>query len=153
MYAIVVHQIASLPWITWNMRRTHHMRSPSPTLKWLAVVAILGMGLMHIVEASDAFSEAMYKGLLFVANGVGALVVAFGIYRDQRGLGWLLGLVIVGGSVVAYVASRTVGLPGLPAEPDAWFEPMGVAAVVCEGMFIILFASFVATQPERIKAR
>jgi hypothetical protein len=103
-------------------------------------VAILGTGFIHIVEARDSFSDAAYKGLLFVANGLGAVVAAFGIYRNQRVLGWALGLVVAGGALLAYVASRTIGLPGLPAEPDAWFEPMGVASLVCEGLFVVLFA-------------
>jgi hypothetical protein len=115
------------------------MRSPSPALKSLAILAILGTGLIHVVEAREAFGEATYKGLLFVANGLGALVAAAGIYRNQRGLGWGLGLLVAGGALVGYVASRTVGLPGLPAEPDAWFEPMGVASLACEGLFVVLF--------------
>jgi len=115
------------------------MTAPSSTLKWLAIAAILGTGFIHTVEARDAFSEATYKGLLFIANGVGALVAAVGVYRNRREPGWLLGLLVAGGDFFAYVASRTVGLPGLPAEPDAWFEPMGVASLVCEGLFIILF--------------
>ena len=96
------------------------MYSPSRTLKSLAIVAILGTGLIHIMEARDSFSDATYKGLLSVANGLGALV-----------------------------ASRTIGLPGLPAEPDAWFEPMGVASLVCEGLFVVLFA---VTQTRRTGA-
>jgi hypothetical protein len=115
------------------------MTAPSPTLRWLAMAAILGTGLIHLVEARDSFGEAMYKGLLFVANGVGALVAAFGLYRSQREWGWVLGLLVAGGAFLGYVASRTVGLPGLPAEPDAWLEPMGVASLVCEAAFIILF--------------
>ena len=119
------------------------MRSPSAALKSLAILAILGTGLIHVVEAREAFGEATYKGLLFVANGLGALVAAAGIYRNQRGLGWGLGwglgLLVAGGALVGYVASRTVGLPGLPAEPDAWFEPMGVASLACEGLFVVLF--------------
>jgi hypothetical protein len=116
------------------------MTAPSPTLKWLALAAILGTGFIHVAEARDAFGEATYKGLLFVANGLGSLVAAFGIYRNQRESGWLLGLVVAAGAFLGYVASRTVGLPGLPAEPDAWLEPMGVASLVCEALFIILFA-------------
>ena len=115
------------------------MTAPSTTVKWLAIAAILGTGLIHVVEARDAFGEATYKGLLFIANGGGALVAAVGVYRNRREPGWLLGLLVAGGAFLAYVASRTVGLPGLPAEPDAWFEPMGVASLVCEGLFIILF--------------
>ena len=112
----------------------------SSTLKWLAIAAILGTGLIHILEAQDAFGDARYKGILFVANGLGSLVAAFGLYINRRGMGWALGLLVAGGALLAYVASRTVGLPGLPAEPDAWLEPMGVASLVCEGVFVVLFA-------------
>jgi hypothetical protein len=91
------------------------------------------------VEARDAFGDATYKGVLFVGNGIGAVVAAIGIYRNQWMLGWLLGLLIAGGAILAYVASRTIGLPGLPAEPDAWFEPMGVASLVCETLVVVLF--------------
>src|SRR5438552_2708040 len=114
------------------------MTTPSPTVKWLAIAAILGTGLIHVVEARDAFGDATYKGLLFISNGVGALAAAIGIYRDQRALGWLLGLLVAGGAILAYIASRTIGLPGLPAEPDAWLEPMGVASLLCETLFVIL---------------
>jgi hypothetical protein len=124
------------------------MTMPSSTLKWLAIAAILGTGLIHVVEARDAFGDATYKGLLFVANGAGALVAAIGIYRNQRALGWLLGLLIAGGAILAYVASRTIGLPGLPPEPDAWLEPMGVAAVLCETLFVILFAMTRQSRPD-----
>jgi hypothetical protein len=113
--------------------------TPSPTVKWLAIAAILGTGLILLLEARPSFDEATYKGVLFVANGIGAVVAAIGIYRDERVWGWLLGLLIAGGALLAYVASRTIGLPGLPAEPDAWLEPMGVASLVCEGLFVALF--------------
>src|SRR5438552_19107688 len=99
------------------------MTAPSRVVKWLAIAAILGTGLIHIVEAQDAFGDATYKGLLFVAAGVGALAAAVAIYRGRGTLGWLLGLLVAGGAIVAYVASRTIGPPGLPAEPDAWLEP------------------------------
>jgi len=69
--------------------------------------------------ARDAFGDAAYKGVLFAANALGALVAARGIYRNQRALGWVLGLAVAGGALLAYVASRTIGLTGLPAEPDA----------------------------------
>jgi hypothetical protein len=117
-------------------------------MKWLAIAAILGTGLIHVMEARDSFGEATYKGLLFLGNGAGALAAAIGIYRGQRALGWLLGLLVAGGAIIGYVASRTIGLPGLPAEPDAWLEPMGVASLLCETLFVILFAVSSKTRPE-----
>jgi hypothetical protein len=108
-------------------------------LKIIAVVAIIATGLIHLVTARDSFGEATYKGLLFVANGVGALVAAVGVYRD-RDRGWLLGALVAGGAFLGYVLSRTVGLPGLPAEPEAWFEPLGVASLIAEAVVLLAFA-------------
>jgi hypothetical protein len=121
--------------------------TPSPAVKWLAIAAILGAGLIHIVEAQPSFADATYKGILFVANGVGALVAAVGIYRNKRALGWVLGLLVAAGAMAGYAASRTVGLPGLKPEPENWFEPMGVASLVCEGVFVVLFFVSSRTQP------
>lgn len=115
------------------------MASSSAALKTLAIVLILVTGAIHLLEAQDAFSEVTYKGVLFVANGIGAILAAYGIFKGM-GWGWLLGLLVAAGAAVAYVLSRTVGLPSLPAEPDAWFEPLGIASLVCEVLFVLVFA-------------
>jgi len=114
--------------------------TPSRSLKIVAMVAIFATGLIHLVTAPDSFGEATYKGLLFVANGVGGLVAAVGVYRDRGDWGWLLGALVAGGAFVGYVLSRTVGLPGLPAESEAWLEPLGVASLIAEGVFLMVFA-------------
>ena len=104
----------------------------------LAMLAILVTGAIHAKDASDAWGDAHYKGVLFALNGLGALLSAVGIWLGARSWGWGLGLLIAAGSIVGYIASRTVGLPGLPAEPDAWLEPLGVASLIAEGLFIAL---------------
>lgn len=111
----------------------------SRTLTWGAVIALLATALIHFVEAPAASTEATYKGLLFVANGVGALIAVGGILRGVWSWGWLIGVVVAGGAIAGYVASRTVGLPGIPAEPDAWLEPLGVASLVAEAIVVMLF--------------
>jgi len=70
------------------------MTSSTHGLKTIAGVAIVATGLIHFVTARDSFGEATYKGLLFVANGVGALVAAVGVYRE-RDWGWLLAAVFL----------------------------------------------------------
>lgn len=107
-------------------------------LVWTGIVLILVTGLIHFVAAPDSFDETTYKGVLFVANGIGAIVAAIGIYRGSRTWGWGLGLIVAAGAFVAYVLSRTVGLPDLPAEPDAWFEPQGLASMIVEVGFVIV---------------
>ena len=97
------------------------MTTPTHSLKIVAVVAIVATGLIHLGTAREAFGDATYKGLLFVANGVGALVA--------------------GGAFLGYVVSRTVGLPGWPAEPDAWLEPLWIGSLVAEMVFLTAFVT------------
>jgi hypothetical protein len=47
---------------------------------------------------------------------------------------------VAGGAFLGYVLSRTVGLPKLPAEPDAWLEPLGIASLVAELVFLVAYA-------------
>ncbi|MBS1968112.1 MAG: hypothetical protein JST60_20435 [Chloroflexi bacterium SZAS-1] len=117
----------------------------SKTLVWFGIALILATGLVHLVEAPENLEEAFYKGVLFFLNAAGALIAAVGIYRGQRGWGWSLGSLIALGSIVGYVISRTVGLPGLEVD-DEWFEPLGVASLLVEGVYLALYA-YVLTQP------
>lgn len=109
----------------------------SSTIIGAAIALIVVTGLIHLVTAPDNFDEAAYKGILFVANGIAALIAAAGIYRGSKTWGWGLGLLVAGGAIVMYVISRTIGLPGLGVD-DAWFEPIGVLSLLVEGTYVVL---------------
>ena len=115
------------------------------------IALIVVTGLIHLISAPDSFDEATYKGLLFVANAVGSAIAALGIWRGVRSWGWGLGLAVAASALLGYVLSRTVGLPGLEAEPDAWFEPLGAASLVVEALFTALAAYVLAKAPAGIK--
>ncbi|MGI9091609.1 MAG: hypothetical protein ACR2GG_10960 [Gemmatimonadaceae bacterium] len=119
--------------------------SATNSLKLAAIALILLVGMIHFVDAPDSFSEALYKGLLFTANGVGALVAAMGIFLDRRNLGWNLGALVAGGAFVMYVISRTVGLPGLGV--DVWFEPLGILSLVAEALYIVVYMRVTTKKP------
>ena len=106
---------------------------------WAGAGLILITGLIHVIDAPDSFSDAVYKGWLFYFNGIGAVLAAYGILRGKGNWGWNLGLLIAAVSFISYVTSRTVGLPQIPAEPDAWLEPLGVASLIAEGLFVTVF--------------
>lgn len=46
------------------------------SVKWVGIALILMVGLIHFADAPDSYSGATCKGLMFTANGVGALVAA-----------------------------------------------------------------------------
>jgi hypothetical protein len=111
-----------------------------PSLRTAGIVLIVVTGLIHLVEAPEYFEAATYLGLLFAANVVGSAASAFGIARGLE-WGWLLGFLVAGGAFVAYVVSRTVGLPGLEDEVGEWAEPLGLASLIVEGLFVAAFVA------------
>ena len=107
-------------------------------LKLLALLLIVAVGLLHLRGALPHYRAAPYVGVLFVANFVGALASAWGIYRDAL-WGWLLGVLVAGGALVAYIVSRSIGMPGLEQSVGRWLGPLGVLSLVVEVPFVALF--------------
>ena len=114
-------------------------------LKAAAILLIIAVGLIHLIGAPPHYRAAPYLGVLFVANFIGALVAAVGIYRDAL-WGWLLGVLVAGGALVMYVVSRSVGLPGYEHAVGRWFGPLGVLSVVVEALFLAVFLLWLITR-------
>ena len=123
------------------------MRATPTAVQGASIVLILVTGAIHFIDAPGSFGDAPYKGWLFLANGIAAVVAAVGIHRSERTWGWGLGVLVAGGALVGYVISRTVGLPGLA--PDVWLEPLGILALMVEAAFIALYAQSRRAAPPR----
>lgn len=109
------------------------------TLRSFGIALLVGSGLIHLIIVPDALYDhpaAQYINVLFVINFIGTLVAAFGMRRKTIIWGWLLGVVISAGSIIGYILSRTIGLPGVGIE--SWVIPIGLFSLVCEGGFIIV---------------
>src|SRR5215210_5844982 len=106
------------------------------------MVLISLVGLIHLLVTPEYFGFAAYLGLLIFANFAGSVVSAVGIYQG-RAWGWWLGVVMAGGAFLAYIESRTLGLPGLPSwEP--FTEPPGLLSLLLEAIFVGLAAYVLA---------
>lgn len=114
-----------------------HIWAPLP--ETMTALALLIAGGTHGWLAQDAWGDAHYKGALFGFNALFSLIFALNLVRGDWLIGWLGGALICASSVLAYVASRTVGLPTLPAEPAAWIEPLSVLSMLAEVGFLIVF--------------
>ena len=106
----------------------------SNNLTWTGIVLILLTGLVHFIEVRGHMGEEAMLAWMFILNGLGSLLAAYGIYKRQA-FGWLLGLIIAGGAIAGYLISRTVGMPGMHVEE---VNAVGVAAVIIETLFIIV---------------
>jgi hypothetical protein len=108
--------------------------SGSGRLVGAGISVIVIVGLIHLINSPEDLEGGSYTGLLYLANFVGALTAAIGIYRG-RSWGWSLGALVSVGAFVGYVISRTIGLPGLPVEEE-WLEPLGVLSLIVEALFV-----------------
>lgn len=121
------------------MSRTANRTSPERSrdlggLRIAGAVLIGLTGLIHLLVTPEYYGFAAYLGLLMLANFAGSMVSAVGIYQGRE-WGWWMGVVLAGGAFLAYIESRTLGLPGLPSwEPFA--EPPGLLSLVVEAIFV-----------------
>ena len=99
----------------------------SKIVQWLAILLILTTGILHLITAGDEYAEARYMGVLFMINFLGSLVAAWGIYRQKVWWGWMLGIFIAGGSILGYLQSRTIGMPGM--EVEEWVNLTGIISL------------------------
>lgn len=104
-------------------------------LKWFGIILIIVTGIVHFIEAPEYFDDAAYMGALFVLNGIGSIAAAYGIYKNQK-WGWMLGLLIAGGSILGYIVSRTIGMPGVAVKE--WADAIGILSLAVEGLFVLL---------------
>ena len=122
-------------------------RTPK-VFRWAGVLLILACGLIHLISAPDHLQEATYVGVLFLANGAGALVAAFGIYRDRL-WGWVLGAFVAGGAFVMFMVSRLIGLPAYQEHLGMWMgdsfgDRLGIPSLFVEGPLVALSAIVLA---------
>jgi hypothetical protein len=108
--------------------------------------AVLGIiaALVHVPVTPAHLQEARYIGVLFmVFTTVCLLAVTLLVINDNVAT-WT----VLGGScllaVVAFVISRTVGLPLMADDIGNWSESMGVIALVSESAVVILAAFAIA---------
>ncbi len=103
--------------------------------KWTASTLLVIVGLIHLLEAPEYFQHATYLGILFLANALGAVAAVWGIIQHMV-WGWLLGVLVAAGAMIAYIISRAVGLPGFANAP--WFESIDVLSLIVEAAYVAL---------------
>jgi hypothetical protein len=110
--------------------------------KFSGIGLILIVGLTHMYVFPEHFEAASYIGMSFATLFAGTLLSALGILRGSR-WGWTLGSVICSFAFVAYIISRTLGLPGFGEAIGDWATPAGTMAEVFEAGYLGLHFSVI----------
>lgn len=96
--------------------------------------------VIHVIDQGGltGMADPPYKGYLFYALEIGGVFAAILLLTPRAAsAGWVLALVVAVGPVSGYTLSRSIGLPGYSDDIGNWFEPLGVASLVVEGLLFI----------------
>jgi hypothetical protein len=115
-------------------------RSAAVPLRVCAAIGLIGIALIHLLDAPSKFEETPYQGWLFVILIIASLGLADRLLRSDDTWVWALTGLVAGATIVAFVISRTVGLPGAPGDVGEWEEPIAMASLLVEGIVVWLVA-------------
>jgi len=111
-----------------------------------AAFALAATGVIHLLITPEGLEEKTYVGVLFLLGGVTCLTAAaLLLWRDDRRV-WAIAALACAGMFVAFILSRTTGLPGGYKE-DGW-EPIGLVSLVAEA-WVVLAAFITPRVPAR----
>ena len=105
--------------------------TPDP-LRRVAALLLLVTAATHVPLIGEHLEEAPYVGVLFLALTVVSVVLAVAVLVADRDSVWLAAGAVCLATVLAYLASRTVGLPQLGDDVGDWTEPLSYPAVAAE---------------------
>jgi hypothetical protein len=106
--------------------------------QWVASFLLLVAAGTHIPLISEHLEEAPYVGWLFIALSVVCIVLAVAILFVDDATVWLVSGAVCLAAVVAFLASRTVGLPQIGDDVGNWTEPLGIPAVASEVLMVVV---------------
>jgi asparagine N-glycosylation enzyme membrane subunit Stt3 len=113
----------------------------------VGVVLLLGIALVHLLDAVDQFDEHKYVFVLYMLLMAGSLAVGAFLLRTDSRLAWALVTLIAGLTLLGFVLSRTTGLPNFEDDIGNWAEPLGLASLFTEGVAVVLGLYKMATTP------
>jgi hypothetical protein len=129
------------------------MKVTTSPAQWCASFLLLVAAGTHIPLIEDHLQEAPYVGWLFIVLSVVCIVLAVVILVvDSAGV-WLLSGAVCLAAVVAFLASRTIGLPQIGDDVGNWTEPLGLPAVASEVLMVVLAYLHLSRSPQRGPAR
>jgi hypothetical protein len=111
-----------------------------PPWRWLTALLLLVNAGVHIPLVPEHLDEAPYIGVLFILLSVACIVLAVVIVVVDTTWVWAASGTISLLALVAFVLSRTVGLPQIGDDVGNWTDPLGFPALASEALTVALAA-------------
>jgi hypothetical protein len=126
---------------------------PELSVRLIGALLALAVSAVHIADQGgiSAFVSPSWIGWGYRLIEVGGVLTALMLVlpRPRRlgpaGLGWAPGVLLGTGPFVAYIASRTVGVPGDPGDVGNWGYWVGTVSLFIEAALVVLSISMLIT--------
>jgi hypothetical protein len=122
---------------------------PEVGVRLVGALLALAVAAVHIADQGGvtAFASPSWIGWGYRLIEVGGALTALAMllprprWLGPAWLGWAAGVLLGAGPFVAYIASRTVGVPGDPGDVGNWGYWVGTVSLVIEAALIMLSIS------------
>ena len=119
--------------------------------RWAAAVLLLVTSGTHVPLIPEHLEEAPYVGVLFILLAVVSVVLAALVVLWDTPLVWTASGVTTLLAVVAFLLSRTVGLPEIGDDIGNWTEPLGFPAVGAESLTTVVTLAVLCRRADRLR--
>ena len=120
---------------------TPHAAVRDGAARALGAAGLAGIGLIHLLDLPGKFSETPYLAWMYIGLIISAVVVAGELVRTGAPRAWAAGAALALGAMVGYTLTRTTGLPQAHGDVGNWLEPLGLASLFVETLFVALAAA------------
>ncbi len=124
---------------------THHAVRDGAA-RALGAAGLAGIGLIHLLDLPGKFSETPYLAWMYIGLIAGAVLVAGELIRTGATRAWVAGAALALGAMIGYTLTRTTGLPQAHGDIGNWLEPLGLASLFVETLFVGLAAGVLTSR-------
>jgi hypothetical protein len=117
----------------------------------VAAVGLAGIAVIHLLDSISTFPQTPYIGWLYVGLMLSTLTAAGALVRSNLREAWVAAVVLPALAIVAYVLTRTSGLPQDTGDVGNWADPLGLAALFTESA-VIAIAGYALSALEPVRA-
>lgn len=115
-----------------------HTTRENVVARTLGATGMLGVGLIHLIDAPGKFEETPYMGWLYIGLIAASALAAFLLMREGAATAWALAACLSIAALIGFTLTRTVGLPQARGDIGNWSEPIGMAALYVEFAVVAL---------------
>jgi hypothetical protein len=117
--------------------------APDISVRLVAALLALAVAAVHVADQGGitVLNSPAWIGWGYRLIEVGGVLTAVAVLLARPSwLGWAAGALLGAGPFVAYIASRTVGVPGDPHDVGNWGYWIGTVSLIVEAALITLSA-------------